>query len=164
MSFFIYFSSSSPTKYCSPLVCTSAAPLPAISMDHNSLLSHSSSSAEAVIAAPLGPHASHVSLFAHHSNSLSSHSHKTTVFASIGGLIGLIFLALCVRRLIIHSRIPRQNTVLTDAERARIVREIAECESASRRYWQCHSRTGSATGPPPPPYEHAPPYDLLAQR
>lgn len=133
-------------------------------MDHNSLLSHSSSSAEAVIAAPLGPHASHVSLYAHHSNSLSSHSYKTVIFTSIGSFIALVFLTLCVRRLIIHSRIPRQNTVLTDAERARIVREIAECESASRRYWQSHSRAGSATGPPPPPYEHAPPYDLLAPR
>lgn len=94
----------------------------------------------------------------HHSNSLSNHAHKlfTIIIASIGCTLGLLFLVLCVRRLIIHCRIPRQNVVLTDAERARIVQEIAECEAASHRYWNFHK--------PPPPYEHAPSYDLLAPR
>ncbi|KAF8265860.1 hypothetical protein EI94DRAFT_1734370 [Lactarius quietus] len=120
-------------------------------MDHNTLLRRLSSSAKA------HTHRGRVLLSAHHSNSPSSHAHKrlsTIIFASIGGVIALVLLALCMRRLIIHSRIPRQNTVLTDEERARLVREIAECEAASRRYWKCH-------GPPPPPYEHAPSYDLL---
>jgi len=146
------------------ILFTRAASLPAPSTDYNSLLSHSSSSAEAAFAALPGPHASHASRSSHHTNSPSSHAHNlfTIILASIGGVLGITFIVLCVRRLIIHSRIPRQNTVLTVEERARLVREIAECEAASHRYWQGHSRNGSATGPPPPPYEHAPSYDLLA--
>jgi hypothetical protein len=135
------------------LVCTSrAASLHSTRADYNSLQSHSSSSAEAPIS-----HARHLSRSAHHSNSQSSHVHTsfTIIFASIGSTLGLLFLVLCIRRIIIHSRIPRQNVVLTDAERARIVREIAECEAASHRYWNSRK-------PPPPPYEHAPSYDLLA--
>ncbi|KAN0135061.1 hypothetical protein V8E53_006952 [Lactarius tabidus] len=146
----IYFCSLSS----SALLSTRAAPLPATGTDYNSLQSHSSSSAEAAI-----PHPRHVSRSAYHSSSPSSYAHKlfTIIFASIGGTLALLFLVLCVRRLIIHSRIPRQNIVLTDAGRARIVQEIAECEAASQRYW--HSRK-----PPPPPYEHAPSYDLLVPR
>lgn len=154
VSLFICFPSL-PTKFYSRLVCTSRAEsLPAISMDYNSLQSHSSSSAEDAI-----PHARHVSRSAHHSYTPSSHAHTlfTIIATSIGGTLGLIFLVLCVRRLIIHSRIPRQNVVLTEAERARIVQDIAECEAASHRYWNSRK-------PPPPPYEHAPSYDLLAPR
>lgn len=154
-----------PTNPYSLLILTScAASLPAPSTDYNSLLSHSPSSAEAAFVAPSGPHASHASRSTNYTNSPSRHAHSsfTIILVSIGGVLGLVFLNLCIRRLIIHSRIPRQNTVLTDAERARIVQEIAECENASHRYWQGHSRNGSATGPPPPPYEHAPSYDLLA--
>jgi hypothetical protein len=94
-----------------------------------------------------------------HSHPPSSQAHKgltVIIFASIGGVIVLLFLALCARRAIVYCRTPRHNAVLTVAERAQLVREIAEyTESASRR--QRHS----LIGPPPPPYEHAPSYDSL---
>jgi hypothetical protein len=93
------------------------------------------------------------------SHSPSSQAHKSLtviIVASIGGTVALLFLALFARRAIVHSRIPRHNAVLTAAERAQLMREIAEyAESASRR--QRHS----LTVPPPPPYEHAPSYDAL---
>ncbi|KAI9447892.1 hypothetical protein H4582DRAFT_1897014 [Lactarius indigo] len=92
-------------------------------------------------------------------NHPSNQTHKgltVIVFASVGGIIGLFLLALCTRRAIVHCRMPRHTVVLTVAERAQLVQEIAEyAESASRR--QRHS----LTGPPPPPYEHAPTYDSL---
>ncbi|KAH9179545.1 hypothetical protein EDB89DRAFT_490522 [Lactarius sanguifluus] len=171
------------------ILATPVASLPVTSTDDDSLPSRSSSPAEATTAAP--PHAKHTSHPAHHpplrthshsflnppaappapttgltsphdsppSRHPSSQAHKgltVIVFASIGGVIGLFLLALCTRRAIAHCRMPRHTVVLTVAERAQLVQEIAEyAESASRR--QCHS----LTGPPPPPYEHAPSYDSL---
>lgn len=94
-----------------------------------------------------------------HTHLRSSAAHKgltVIAFATIGGFIAILFLALCARRAIAHCRTPRHTAVLTVAERAQLVREIAEyTESASRR--QRHSMTV----PPPPPYEHAPSYDSL---
>ncbi|KAH9060974.1 hypothetical protein EDB87DRAFT_1613044 [Lactarius vividus] len=169
------------------ILATPAASLPATSTDDDTLPSRSSSFPEATTAVP--PHTKHSSHSAHHSplrthshihsflNPLaptagltsphdsppshhpSSQAHKgltVIVFASIGGVIGLFLLALCTRRAIVHCRMPRHTVVLTVAERAQLVQEIAEyAESASRR--QRHS----LTGPPPPPYEHAPSYDSL---
>lgn len=92
-------------------------------------------------------------------NPPSSHAHKSMtiiIFASIGGVIGLFFLALFTRRAIVHSRLPRHNVALTESVRAQIEQEIVECtEFASRRQRQ------SLTAPPPPPYEHAPSYDPM---
>lgn len=89
----------------------------------------------------------------------SSQAHQSlivAIFGSIGGTVALLFLVLCARCAVIHSRIPRHNTALTVTGRAQLVREIAEyAEYASRR--QRHS----LTVPPPPPYEHAPSYDSL---
>jgi hypothetical protein len=89
----------------------------------------------------------------------SSQAHKgltIIIVTSIGGTVALLFLALFARRAIVHSRIPRHNAVLTAAERAQLMREIAEyAESASRRQGY------SLTAPAPPPYEHAPSYDTL---
>ncbi|KAH9045261.1 hypothetical protein EDB85DRAFT_2137344 [Lactarius pseudohatsudake] len=152
------------------ILATPVTSSPVTSTDDDSLPSRSSSPAETTTATP--PHAKHSSHPAHHSP-LRTHSHSflnppapTTgltsphdsppsdhpssqahksltviVFASIGGVIALFLLAL----------------LLTIAERAQLVQEIAEyTESASRR--QRHS----LTVPPPPPYEHAPSYDSLA--
>ncbi|KAI9467161.1 hypothetical protein BJY52DRAFT_1182622 [Lactarius psammicola] len=172
------------------ILATPGASLPATSTDDDSLPSRSNSPADAATATP--PHAKHSSHPAHHSSSHahsptrsflnppaaapttgltsphdsppsphpSGQTHKSLtviIFASIGGVVGLLFLALCTRRAIAYCRMPRHSAVLTVAERAQLVQEIAEyAESASRR--QRHSLTGL----PPPPYEHAPPYDSLA--
>ena len=109
-----------------------------------------------VMAPPTGLTSPHDSPDSHPPSSQAHKSLTVIIVAAIGGTVALIFLVLCARRAIVHSRIPRHNAVLTIDERAQLMREIAEyAESASRR--QHHS----LTAPPPPPYEHAPSYDSL---
>ncbi len=77
------------------------------------------------------------------------------VFATIGGIIGLIFLALFMRQAIAYHRLPRHDVALTAAEREQLVREMAEAASRRRR---------QSCPIPPPPYEHAPSYESLEGR
>lgn len=72
------------------------------------------------------------------------------IFATIGGTIGLIFLALFMRQAIAYCRLPRHNAALTAATREQLVREMAENETRQQR------RSYPA---PPPPYERAPSYE-----
>lgn len=75
------------------------------------------------------------------------------IFAAIGGIIGLVLLVLVTRRAVAYVRLPRRNAVLTAAEREQLVREMAGyTQSAIQR---------QSFIPPPPPYEHAPSYELL---
>ncbi|KAI0005155.1 hypothetical protein BJV74DRAFT_329542 [Russula compacta] len=75
------------------------------------------------------------------------------VFVVIGGLIGLVFLALFTRQAIAYSRLPRHNVGMTTAEREQLVREMANY--AGRRQRQ-------SCVVPPPPYERAPSYESLS--
>lgn len=103
---------------------------------------------------PTGLTSPHDTPYSHPPSSQAHKSLTVIIFAFIGGTVALLFLALFARRAIAHIRLPRHTAVLTVAERAQLAREIAEyTESATRR--QRHS----LTGPPPPPYEHAPSYD-----
>ena len=80
-----------------------------------------------------------------------AHNNVTVIiFASIGGTIGLIFLALFMRQAIAYCRSPRHNAALTAAARERLVREMAENVARQQR------RSYPA---PPPPYERAPSYE-----
>lgn len=150
-----------PSRSSSPEEATSAAPPPtrhsSHTAHHSSSYTHSSTHSflNPPAAAPTtGLTSPHDTPYTHRPSSQAHKSLTVVIFASIGGVIVLFFLAFCARRAIVYSRMPRHSTVLTDAERARLVQEIAEItESASRR--QRHS----LTAPPPPPYEHAPSYD-----
>jgi len=83
-----------------------------------------------------------------------SHKQLTVViFAIIGGIIGLVLLALFTRQAIAYARLPRHNITMTTAQREQLVREIAG-----------YSRTAQRRSvPPPPPYERAPPYESWLQ-
>jgi hypothetical protein len=75
------------------------------------------------------------------------------IFMIIGGIVGLILIALCTRQAVAYSRLPRHNTVMTVAEREQLVEEMAGYVSRRR----CESYLVA----PPPPYEHAPSYESL---
>ncbi|KAI0303940.1 hypothetical protein BC826DRAFT_980527 [Russula brevipes] len=86
----------------------------------------------------------------------SDHGHMNlslVIFAVIGGVLGLISLALCARQAIAYCRSPRHNAPLTTVEREQLVREMAEyAETANRR-------ARPSLSAPPPPYERAPSYE-----
>ena len=86
----------------------------------------------------------------------SDFNHKSSlvviIFAAIGGIIALFFLAYFTRQAIAYSRLPRQNMQLTAAGRQELVQELDGY--AHRRRQSCLA--------PPPPYEHAPPYESFS--
>jgi len=91
------------------------------------------------------------------SASLAHKNLAVIIFATIGGITGLTFLALFIRQAIAYHRLPRHVVALTAADREQLVREMAEAEAASwRRHQSCPI--------PPPPYEHAPSYESLEVR
>ncbi|KAI0268111.1 hypothetical protein BC834DRAFT_867942 [Gloeopeniophorella convolvens] len=86
-------------------------------------------------------------------------SHKNLlpiILAVVGSVVGFILLALFTRRAIAFGRMPRPSTELTAAERAQLVREMAEYAVTADQ----HQRQSLAV-PPPPPYERAPSYESL---
>ena len=79
------------------------------------------------------------------------HQNPTVIiFATIGGTIGLIFLALFMRQAIAYFRLPRHNAALTAAAREQLEREMAENATRGDQRWSYPA--------PPPPYERAPSY------
>jgi len=75
----------------------------------------------------------------------------------VGGLLGLVLIALCTRQAITYTRSPRHNVAMTAAERQQLVQEIAGfAQMASRRQRE------SCWVSPPPPYERAPSYESSA--
>jgi hypothetical protein len=77
------------------------------------------------------------------------------IFAAIGGITGLVLLALLTRHAIAYSRLPRRTTILTIAERQQLAREMASYAQLADR----HQRQSFM--PSPPPYEPPPAYESL---
>ena len=70
------------------------------------------------------------------------------IFATIGGVIGFVSLALFTRQAIAYFRSPRHNVAMTAVEREQLVLEMARYTGTTRR----------RSVPPPPPYERPPSY------